>query len=37
MSVPITVSREASETGFGVVVNNGLIFEYRKEKISNSG
>jgi hypothetical protein len=35
MSVPIIVSCEASETGFGVLVNNGLMFDYRKGKISD--
>ena len=33
MSVPIMVSCEVSETGFGVQVDNGLMFENRKEKI----
>ena len=32
MSVPIIVSCEASTTSFGVLVNNGLMFDCRKEK-----
>jgi len=35
MAVPVTMSCEASETGCGVLSNNGLMFEYRKENISN--